>query len=777
MGQTIRETFWPPTFIHSPSVPNHFLPRVIILILNPLTTITMKQLPILLLVLAACTGTQKPKADADRWEQHSAQTEIIRDGYGVAHVYGKTDADAVFGMIYAQCEDDFNRVEMNYINAMGRLAEVEGESEVYRDLRMKLFIDPKDMQQRYQDSPAWLQALMMAWADGINYYLETHPEITPKLITTWEPWMALCFSEGSIGGDIERGISIGALEEFYSQQLRGGMEKATAYGPVYGDPTEGRIEEPRGSNGISIAPQLTESGNALFLINPHTSFFFRSELHMVSEEGLNAYGATTWGQFFIYQGFNERLGWMHTSTYADVLDEYRETVKEQDGQYYYMHGEAPKEVTTREITVPYRTASGELAEHTFTAYYTHHGPVVRKDEAGNWITMALMMRPVDALRQSYGRTKAQNWEEFYEAMSIRTNSSNNTVYADADGNIAYFHGNYLMKRDPGFDWSLPVDGSNPATDYQGLHSMEEMMIVKNPATGWIQNCNSTPFTVSGSASPSPENYPPYMVPDQENYRGIHAVQLLEGKEGWTLEKLREAAYDSYMPGFAHMIPPLVAAYDQAKQGPMAKQVKPLAQAIERLRAWDYRWSATSIETTVAHYWALEMMEIIREDDIAYEGSIYDYIAEEATVAQRLMALKKAITTLKQDFGTWEVPFGEVNRYQRITGDIVQPFNDDEPSVPVAFASGRWGSLAAFGARTYEGTKRMYGTRGNSFVALVEFGDTLVARSVSTGGGSGDPQSPHFDDQAELYANGEFKYVRFYREQVEANAERTYHPGE
>src|ERR1700677_2232562 len=138
--------------------------------------------------------------ESARWEQQARDVTIIRDDWGIAHVYGRTDADAVFGMVYAQAEDDFNRVETNYLNAMGRLAEAEGESAIYRDLRMKLFIRPEELKTLYAGSPGWLQKLMIAWADGLNFYLHTHAEVTPRVIQRYEPWMALSFSEGSIGG-------------------------------------------------------------------------------------------------------------------------------------------------------------------------------------------------------------------------------------------------------------------------------------------------------------------------------------------------------------------------------------------------------------------------------------------------------------------------------------------------------------------------------------------------------------------------------------------------
>jgi len=294
-----------------------------------------------------------------RWKASAKRVTILRDTWGIPHVFGKSDADAVFGLMYAQAEDDFNRVERNYINAMGRLAEVEGEAEIWRDLRMKMFITPEAMQARYAASPPWLRKLMVSFADGLNFYLSTHPEVKPKLITRFEPWMALSFSEGSIGGDIEE-IDLKALEAFYGKQ------------PVVADAGSGFDPEPRGSNGFAIAPKLSKSGRALLLINPHTSFYFRPEVHVASEEGLNAYGAVTWGQFFIYQGFNERAGWMHTSSGVDNIDEYLETVVQKPDGPYYKYGSEERPMKVKKITVPYKTANG-MATKEFTVYRTHHG--------------------------------------------------------------------------------------------------------------------------------------------------------------------------------------------------------------------------------------------------------------------------------------------------------------------------------------------------------------------------------------------------------------------
>ncbi len=715
-----------------------------------------------LLFLASCTTKTKEVTDLSRWKAESDSTLIIRDHWGVPHIYGKTDANAVFGMIYAQCEDDFNRVETNYATAMGRMAEYEGESAIYQDLRMKLYINPVELKKEYKESPDYLKKLMNAFADGANYYLYTHPEVKPKVIKHFEPWMALSFSEGSIGGDIER-ISTRDLAHFY------GSEQHQDLAAVIHD----EDDEPRGSNGFAIAPKNTLSGHALFLINPHTSFFFRPEIHVISDEGLNAYGAVTWGQFFVYQGFNTHCGWMHTSSKADVIDYYAETIQKKDGKYFYKYGDEYLPVRERAIAIKYKDGD-KMSVKNIKAYYTQHGPIIREED-GKWISIRLMVEHIKALSQSFLRTKADSYHSFYKTMQLRTNSSNNTVYADANGNIAYFHGNFMPIRDPKFNWAGIVDGSNPETDWKGLHKVSEMIHVLNPENGWIENCNSSPFTVCGKYSPKREDYPSYMAPDLQNFRALHAIKVLDGVHDFTMDKLRDAAYDSYLPAFDKYIPLLVNDYK--KLSSQSELYRDLREPVQHLKNWNRRFSEESTETSLAVYWGQEMLREARPARLKAGQSIYDYLAEGLSSKSRLTALQSAVSKLNNDFGSWKIPWGEINRYQRVNGEIVQAFNDSLASLPVGFASSRWGSLASFGSRSYPGTKRMYGTSGNSFVAMVEFGDKIIAKSSLAGGESGDPNSPHFDDQALMYTQGKFKDVSYYRDDVEKNAESTYHPGQ
>jgi acyl-homoserine-lactone acylase len=385
-----------------------------------------------------------------------------------------------------------------------------------------------------------------------------------------------------------------------------------------------------------------------------------------------------------------------------------------------------------------------------------------------------MEEPMSALTQSFMRTKATNLREYVDIMDLHTNSSNNTLFADAEGNIAYFHSNFVPVRDTRFDFARPVDGSDPATDWQGVHSFEESPNVVNPDVGWTYCTNNWPYSAAGENSPDPDDYPYYMDTSSENFRGIHAIRVLDGKTDFTMDGLLEAAFDSYQPGFEGVIPAVISAHDQLPASdPWAEA---LAGPIESLRGWDYRWGRESVPNSVGTFLVEALMPLVQRDARAAGLSAYDYMATEAPAAQLLEALEAAVSRLEEDFGSWETPWGEINRFQRLTGDIVQPFSDDGPSTPVGFTSSRLGSLASFSARRYPGTKRFYGTSGNSFVAVVEFGDRVRARAVTAGGLNSDPASPHFNDQAERYSTGNLRDVYFYPEQLEGHVERVYHPG-
>ncbi len=729
---------------------------------------------LLLLLLPAATWAQAFTAkEIARWEKQATQVTIVRDNYGVPHIYGKTDADAVFGLLYAQCEDDFARVELNYVEKLGRMAELKGASMLYEDLLIRMIIDQKEARQDYEKAPKWLKNLCNAFADGVNYYIYKHPGKKPALLSRFEPWYPFLWTDGSIGA-----INTADLTPADLQGLYGGADGAiTARNTPKGqDAREGILT---GSNGFAFSPKITANGNAILYINPHVTFYFRPEVHMVSEEGLNAYGAVTWGQFFVYQGFNSFCGWMHTSCYVDAADTYIEQLSRKGDNWSYLYENSSRAATVKKIDLKYQE-NGQQRERSFQTVYTHHGPVMAKRN-GQYLSLRADNRITNGLVQCWQRTKATSFEAFRKTLDLKGNISNNTVYADASGNIAYWHGNRIPKRNPSLDWTKPVNGWEAATEWQGLHTIDETVHLINPANGWLQNCNSTPFTAAGGNSPKKADFPAYMAPDGENFRGVNAVRVLGSRQQYDLDKVIAAGYDTYLSAFEVLIPGLVNSFE-TRVKPEDSLFALLAGPVAVLKNWNYRCGENSIATTLAVEWGQRVLPAIfkmktvedEEDDQVAKAKLF---AKETDPRVVLLPLLETVRDLEQRFGRWQLAWGTVNRFQRISPDIDNKFDDNQPSIPVPFVSSTWGMLPSYTSRRYPGTNKRYGVNGNSFICAVEFGKKIRAKSLLAGGESGDPASAHFFDQAEQYSKGRFKEVYYYKEEVMKHAERTYHPGE
>jgi acyl-homoserine-lactone acylase len=731
-------------------------------------------------------------AELSRYKTEAGLCTIIRDKWGIPHIYGKKDADVVFGLMYAECEEDFSRLEKNYLEMLGRQAEAYGEGYLYYDLQMRLIYDSVAAKNDYRNSPPWMHRLLDAAADGVNFYLYTHPETKPLVLRRFEPWFPLMFTDGSVSATSTGGISLSELKDFYGQDHSVAEGSGFSRGPAaeVSNGATREVEAPEtGSNGFAIAPARTASGNAMLYINPHVPFYFRMEVQLISDEGLNAYGAVTWGQFFVYQGFNAHCGWMHTSSYVDVADLYEEKVRPGKGSWMAEYQGEWQPVTGKPMTLWYRSDSGGIKSLTVTGYYTRHGPVMGSRN-GKWLSLKEYNRSLNALIEAWQITKANNFSEYKTAMGIRANTTNNTVYADDQGNIAYWHGNFMPKRDTAYNWLQPVDGTVSATEWKGLHELDEIVHVYNPATGWIENCNSTPFTSSGISSPDRTKYPRYMAPDGQNFRALNAARLLGDAHGLTLDSLIAKGYDHYLTAFDRLLPPLFQAYAERSADPGSvggvggvgdSLEAALREPIGVLRQWDKRSGVNSVATTLAIEWAGRMAKYAPKPATIEEAtdalSAVDGEMRRSTATEKLYELSAVIDDLKTRFGDWKIAWGEVCRYQRLTGKITETYDDSEPSLPSGLVYSAFGALPSFQSRVMNGTKRRYGYSGNSFIAAVEFGKRIRAKTVITGGESSDPVSAHFSDQAAMYLDGKFKEVLFYKEDVLNNMETKYHPGE
>jgi acyl-homoserine-lactone acylase len=719
----------------------------------------MKQLFLLLLFPSFAYPQTFTPQEINRHKAEAKRVTIIRDNWGIPHIYGKTDADAVFGLLYAQCEENFPKVEENNLEMLGRLSEANGKSKLYDDLQMRLIYDSKAAMEDYKKSPGWFRKLLDAAADGVNYFLYKHPEVKPAVLKRFEPWFALMRTNGSISATQTGGLTMQDMKNLYKTNEPTSINEL----PVAGyrslvvsneQPVTGNLQpEEIGSNGFAAAPSKTNSKNAIIYINPHVTFYYRTEVQMVSEEGLNAYGGVTWGTFFVFQGFNEHCGWMHCTSYNDVADLYKEKIKQTGDSFFYLYDGKWLPAKAKQITITYKE-NDDVKQQKFTVYATGHGPIMGS-RSGNWLSLKENNRSLNGLMQSWLRTKAKGFEDFKKVMDLRSNSSDNTVFADNKGNIAFWYGNFVPKRDDKFDWSQPVDGTTSATEWKGLHSLGEVIHVYNPSTGWIQNCNSTPFTVSGASSPKKENYPAYMAAAPENYRAINAERLLSESQNLTIDKLvKEIGYSHYLSAFEVLLPPLFIAYDELTANDSLKPI--LNEPISMLKSWDRNSSTSSIATTLAIEWASRSKE-------------------DAPPIEKLNSLFQTTKDLEKRFGTWKTPWGELNRYQRVGEG--EKFDDNKPSLQSGLASSAFGSLPSFVARRSANSNKRYGYSGNSFIACVEFGKKLKAKSVITGGQSFDPDSKHFTDQAQMYIDGNFKDVLFYKEDVLKHVERKYHPGD
>ena len=701
-----------------------------------------------------------------RWEQHAKQVTIIRDEWGIAHVYGKTDADAVFGLMYAQSEENVGQIELNYLEMLGRTAEVKGASAIYEDLMMRLIQDSVAAIQDYNKSPAWFKALLQAHADGLNYYLYKHPEVKQKAIQYYKPWYHLMWTDGSVSPTRTGGIKTDMVASFYGQTT--GAEKLVVHNSEVPYTLEEKIQ--KGSNGFAIAPQHSKNGNALLYINPHVPFYFRSEIHMVSEQGLNVYGAVTWGQMFIYQGFNEHLGFMHTSSYADVADVYEEKVAKSKTGWVSHYEQSLLPIKERNIPIQY-LEEGQIKTKSFLTYRTIHGPVMGIKN-GKWLSLQENNRSLNALMECWTRTKATNLKEYQKALSLLGNNSNNTVYADADGTIAYWHGNFMPKRNTNYDFSMPVDGSIKATNWLGVHALNEIVQSINPVNGWLQNCNATPYTVAGINSPKEKDYPHYMAPDGENGRGINAVNLLSKVDKISLEELIQLGYNKHLTAFDILLPSFLIYTKTIDLNEREKK------AISYLANWNGDAGISSIATTIAIEWANNWSKVIppatTEEATTQIIKKYEQMVKDVSNEKKLALLNISLDQIEKTYGSWEIPWGDINRYQRVNPG--EKFNDNAPSIAVGQASSKWGSLPAFESRRYDNTLKRYGYSGSSFIAAVSFGEKLEAKTIITGGQSRFANSTHFTDQAQRYIDGDFKTIHFYKDDVLAHKVTSYKPG-
>jgi len=703
--------------------------------------------------------------EIDTWQRQAKGIQIIRDNQGVPHVYAKTDADAVFGMMYVQCEDFFSKVEDAIIGRMGRESEVQGKSAIYKDLWSRLYIDTIAANNYYLQCTPYLKKLCDAYAAGINYYIYTHPNQKPKLLKRIQAWVPLLNNIPSIANS---NISEPEIKSMYPLPVERGV--------VYNFNSPMKEDFHNGSNGWAISGKNTKDKNPIILINPHSEFYNRIEVQLVSDEGLNVYGAPFLGEFNVFQGFNEFCGWMHTVTMSDAKDLYIEKTKLVNGSLFYEYDNKWMPLDSNKITIQYKNGL-KNDSITFTTYKTLHGPVVAKRN-NNWLAAKTINENIELLNVHWSITKSKTYKEFVGWLDKRVMTGTNTIYADRSGNIGYWHGNFVpIRTNPNLDWSAPVPGNTSETNWKGAHLLKDIPNYINPSNGFVQNCNSTPLYGAGSFDSIMAKKPGYMFPDGYTPRSVNANRLLKNIKNITIDSVLEKCHSAYLANAAKFIPTLIRSFDSLSQ-PLQ-----LRAPINVLRTWNFNTDTTSIATTLSVLWVEKILQLNLaklkkpvSNEVAYAISNGSNITlQNISAAVQVAYLDSVINDLQKDWGTWAVEWGKLNRFQR-NALGVEP-SDSIPSLAVTATPAFMGSLNAYSSKKSKNSKVRYGATGNTFVAVVSFGKTLKAKSILTGGSSSNPKSKHFIDQANGYINHQFKNVNFYKSDVLKNKELDYHPGD
>jgi penicillin amidase len=711
-------------------------------------------------------------------EELAKRVTIYRDEWGVPHVFGEDDESTVFGFGYAQAEDYFWQVEDSYILALGRYSEVHGPQGINSDLLNRAFEIVPRSRRDFAALDGTSRRLYAAFVGGINRYLETHPNVRPRLIRRFEPWHVLAFYRHMA---LELCFRFTGLSEDFLPRRNPQIWAAT------------------GSNGWAVNGARSASGRPMVLANPHMPWFGFSQLmeaHLHSaragpttgpapeagaDQGWNFIGAGFYGSPMPALGHNERLGWTLVSNAPDIADLWRVRFTNPKDPLAYEYNGGWRKAEEWPETIRVRKAR-EVEERRYTFRKTHHGPVVVRESAQDMLAAQIcgLFESVP-MRQGLAMAKARNLEEFRTALAPMQMLFQNLIYADCDGNIWYLYDGRVPRRNPKFDWSQPVDGADPATEWLGVHELDELPQVLNPAANFLQNCNSSPYTVTDGGNPLAEKFPPYMVADGavQNRRSLRSLEVLRGMQQATFADWQTAAFDTEAYWARHELPRYAKELEklQATSPQLAAQVRPY---LEHLLAWDGKIAADSTAATLCHAW-YELLygaqypgETMRE---AFAGD----------AAAQLKALVHAADDLESLHGSWKKPYGELYRAQRQArvADLVDArFDDDGPSLP---SLGGHGPMGVVFTEYYSPSidipfvltqKRRYAVAGTSYLGAWEFGSAGVrGASVVPFGASGDERSPHYFDQAKLLSERRLKPERFTEQQVMRHAVRSYHPGE
>ncbi len=680
------------------------------------------------------------KQEINSWQLQAKRVTIIRDNWGVPHVYGKTEADCVFGVAYAQAEDNIEQVEDNFIKAIGKGSAIHGEESWISDRVVHAFEFVKFSKEEYKKSTAKMKIIYDAFAAGLNYYLYTHPAHKQVLLLKFEAWYPLAmirhfYYEGILGN---AGVSNTDLQQHFTLD----QEVNTT-----------------GSNAWAIGPKKTGTENTMLFINPHRSIFRNgtfTEVHVESETGWKFSGTNRFGFPFPYMGHNGKISYGYTVNSPDLGDQYVETFDHATDSLLYKYGNGYRKAVKWNDTIFLKT-DGKLIPRVVSFTKTHHGPIV-KTQTGKPLSVRLSnIEKTGWFEQWYNMSKATDLTTFKKATSVLSFPYFNLVYADAKGNIYFLYSVAAAKRKEGLDWKKPVDGTDPETEWQGYHNMEELPQLLNPSSGYIQSCNSDIAFTAGKESINKSLYPSYMIGKElNNPRSLRSQKILSENSNIDFNRWAEITMDIRVQladdSLDFIVKELKAKINEKDTA------NDLAPLVNELATWDHLASVNSISMTLFR----EMINFHRSLNLPFVSS-----------------LGKTKVKLEKLYGTWKVPWGELNRLQKIDWARKNKFIDNKASYPLPGVTQNFGTIFCITPDAEpalkDERKKRYHTFGSSYTSIIEMGKKVRAKSITCFGQQ--EAGPHAEDQAPLFANRQYKDAWFYKKDVLKHAERIYHPGE
>jgi len=664
-------------------------------------------------------------------EKGKYNVRIMRDTWGVPHIYGKTDADVAYGLAYAHCEDDFETIQDTLLLISGIQASIKGSSGAAFDYMIKLFRFWEMVEEKYETelSPE-IRAICEAYADGCNHYAARHPEkAIPELLP-------------ATGKDIVVGFSVttavfcglpGAVQELFKSKRP--------------KPVSQRKPPGVGSNTFSIAPSRTPDGKTHLAINAHQPWtgaqtFYEARLK--SEEGLDIVGGLFPGSPVILHGHNRNLGWAHTVNNPDLIDTYVLEINPDNPNQYKFNGEW-RELEVRKVKIKVKLKWWLKWTVKRDALYSVHGPVVRQPH-GTYAVRYTGYGDIRQVEQWYRMGKARNIEEFEAAMKMQAIPYFNIGYADKEGNIWYIYNALLPLRAEGYDWQKYLPGNTTETLWTEYLPFEKLPQVRNPASGFVQNCNATPYRATiGTENPKPEDFSPTYGIEPFSFmtnRSWRILELLSGDESITEEEFYQYKFD-----MKYSKDSVVAEVLQEILKAPASDDAVVQEAVELMRNWNL---STEPDNPAAALAVLSLRDIVRDRMHGRRGS------------EPMKELKEKAYLLKDTYGRIDVPWKKVNRLVRGTVDVGVGGGPDI----LHAVYGNWDG------------KRFVGSTGDGYVLLVTWDSDGQVHSRSLhqfGSATLDESSPHYADQVPLFAQQKTKPVWLDEEELRQHLESEYCP--